>query len=322
MKIKNKISPFIEIFRGLISYLPGFDAPIFTRTGGTNSARYCYSVWMRHLMMAKKQGVLDKMPKIVAELGPGDSLGMGLAALLSGAEKYYAFDVVKYANPSKNLTIFEELINLFKNKISVPDDNEFPLVKPYLDKYNFPNEILTNELLKNNLSKERIEKIRRSIKNPEGKSSIIIYQVPWNDSSIIQKNSVDMIFSQATLEHVDDIENTYKIMYEWLKPQGFMSHQIDLKCHGTSSEWNGHWTYSDFRWKIIRGRRQWLLNRLACSNHINLVEKSGFNLIFTEKINTPSNIKKCCLSKKFQHLIYDDLNTSGLFIIAKKPNEQ
>jgi len=71
-------------------------------TGGTDSARYCYSVWLRHLVMAKKND-LNPYPKIVAELGPGDSIGIGLAALISGCEKYYGFDVVEYANIERNL---------------------------------------------------------------------------------------------------------------------------------------------------------------------------------------------------------------------------
>ena len=55
-------------------------------TGGSISASYCYSVWLRHLVTTAGCG-LNCNPRTVAELGPGDSLGVGLAALLSGAEK-------------------------------------------------------------------------------------------------------------------------------------------------------------------------------------------------------------------------------------------
>lgn len=44
--------------------------------------------------MAYKNG-LPVHPDTVAGLGPGDSLGFGLAALISGADKYFAFDVVE-----------------------------------------------------------------------------------------------------------------------------------------------------------------------------------------------------------------------------------
>jgi len=317
-KIKSRLSPLIELTRGLTSYLPGFGHPIFTRTGGTNSARYCYAVWMRHLVKAKENGLAASLPSLVAELGPGDSLGMGLAALLSGSEKYFAFDVVRYANPAKNLTIYSELIDLFRNRASIPDEKEFPLVKPYLSTYDFPSIILTDTILEKSLSTERLENIRASILSPEKTGSMIVYQVPWNDSAVIQENSVDMIFSQATLEHVDEIEDCYRIMHDWLKPSGFMSHQIDLKCHGTSNHWNGHWQYSDRMWKIIRGKRQWLLNRLTCSQHLRLLKKNRFEIVYTKTVTSKSQLNRKSLDKKFISISDMDLETSGLFFLATK----
>ncbi|RJP62040.1 MAG: hypothetical protein C4541_00460 [Candidatus Auribacter fodinae] len=57
-----------------------------------------------------------------------------------------------------------------------------------------------------------------------------------------------MIFSQAVLEHIDNLPEAYESMRLWLKPDGFMSHQIDFKCHGTAEEWNRHWAYSQSEW--------------------------------------------------------------------------
>ena len=42
-----------------------------------------------------RKRTLARAPKMVAELGPGDFLGVGLAALVSGVESYHAFDVVQ-----------------------------------------------------------------------------------------------------------------------------------------------------------------------------------------------------------------------------------
>ena len=79
---------------------------------------------MRHL---KNWNILnDKVPETVAELGPGFSLGIGLAALLSGSKRLYTLDVVKHWDNEKNLVIFEELIEFFKNKTSIPNNNEYP----------------------------------------------------------------------------------------------------------------------------------------------------------------------------------------------------
>ena len=121
---------------GLGSYLPGIFNLIYRRigTGGTNSSRYCYSVWLRHLVLAHKQG-LPCHPEVVAELGPGDSIGIGLAALLSGVSKYYAMDLVRFVNYERNLVILEELVELFKQRVNIPDNSEFTYLKPDLDSY-------------------------------------------------------------------------------------------------------------------------------------------------------------------------------------------
>src|ERR1700733_12713362 len=104
-----------QVLYGLATFIPGV-VPIFGRGGGgTKSARYCYSVWMRHLVATFESGLWNN-PRSVAELGPGDSLGGGLAALVSGVEKYDAFDVVKHAQVKQNEATLEEIIALFRQR--------------------------------------------------------------------------------------------------------------------------------------------------------------------------------------------------------------
>ena len=86
MKIK-------QLLYGFFTFIPGVNKLRKKPTGGTISARYCYSVWLRHLVMASNNK-LNTSPKIVAELGPGDSLGIGIASILTGSDSYYAFVVV------------------------------------------------------------------------------------------------------------------------------------------------------------------------------------------------------------------------------------
>ena len=153
-----------QLATGILSYVPGMNNFLLRRTGGTESARYCYSVWLRHLIMAYKNG-LKSHPQIIAELGPGDSLGMGLAALLSGAELYYAFDVVRYAHPKTNLEIFEELIDLYKNTEKIPGKDEFPLLSPKMTRQGFPFDILPKNKLEQSLSVRRLQRLRESLLN-------------------------------------------------------------------------------------------------------------------------------------------------------------
>lgn len=309
-----------HIIYGMATFLPGINRFCAKGTGGTDSARYCYSVWLRHLVIARKNK-LNPYPKIVAELGPGDSLGIGLAALISGCDKYYAFDVIEYANTERNEKIFDELVMLFQNRTPIPGDDEFPKVKPYLEDYNFPAEILDEHRLQYALQKSRIEKIRGSIFNSQRRDSLIKYKVPWYGVNILEKESVDMIYSQAVLEHVNDLRGTYRAMHSWLKSTGYISHQIDFKCHGTANEWNGHWVYSELLWKFIKGKRLFLINREPHSTHIKIMKEEGFFVICDKKINSESRFTINDLAPKFRSFSNDDLTISGAFIQGVKKTE-
>ncbi len=143
-------------------------------------------------------------PETVAELGPGDSIGIGLAVLLSGSEKYYACDVVEYANPTKNLEVLEELINLFQAREDIPGEDEFPRVIPRLDSYEFPADILGDDRLQIAQDESRIAPIRWSVENMTKEGSVLRYIAPWHGLGVLQPGSVDMVYSQSILEHVED----------------------------------------------------------------------------------------------------------------------
>jgi len=286
-------------------------------TGGTNSARYCYSVWMRHLLLINQIGNIKFIPKVVAEIGPGDSLGTGFAALLSGTEKYYALDTVIYCDIPKNLKIFDDMVVLFKNKEDIPDDEEFPEINPKLDSYAFPEKILPDSQLGTLLANERIIQIRQNIRSINSENGNIYYLAPWCDSSNIQERSVDFIFSQAVLEHVDNLQSVYDSMKKWLKKEGLMAHVIDFRSHGTSVEWNGHWKYSDFAWKIIRGRAPYLINRCPLSAHLKNLHDAGFELMYKNTIERYDGIKRENLEKRFVDMNESDLHTSGVYLICR-----
>jgi hypothetical protein len=98
-----------------------------------------------------------------------------------------------------------------------------------------------------------------------------------------------------------------------------MSHTIDFQCHQTASVWNGHWTYSDFVWKLIRGRRPYLINRLPHSRHLALMHGAGFAVINDVKYRLPSTLARGDLAPRFDGMDADDLVTSGAFVQAAKP---
>jgi hypothetical protein len=313
------------VVRGLLTYVPAIEKRIGKSTRGTDSARYCYSVWMRHLVMARASGLADD-PRVVAELGPGDSLGIGLCALLTGASTYVGLDLVNYTDPSRNAAVLEELIMLFAKRAPVPDATEFPELKPYLPSYEFPAGILTAERLARCLAPARVDSIRRALESMNDRTDggeagdvRIAYRAPWNDPAVIQRGSVDMIFSQAVLEHVDDLSGTYRALSEWLKPGGFASHEIGFVSHRLTPEWNGHWTIADPVWKLIRGRRPYLLNREPASTHVRMIRESGLEVVNEDRVSKKSDVARSRLSRRFREMSDEDLTTKSIFIQAAKP---
>lgn len=310
-----------NILNGIITFVPGFKHYVIRGKDVINSAapaRYCYSVWLRHLVMAYENRLATD-PDSIAELGPGQSIGIGLSALLSGASKYYALDVVKFASTRKNHEVFNGLVNLFKKRAAIPTNVEFPQLVPHLKSYEFPHYILTNDRLKRTLETERIASIESALRN-RGKSDDekieLSYEVSWNNQGVIKGNSVDIIISQAVLEHVENLSITYKDMYNWLKPGGFMSHTVDFRSHGLSQEWNGHWTYPNWVWKLMVGRSPYLLNRQPHSIHINLMKKLGLDIICSIVLNEDTKIKTKRLSAKFIGMSREDLTTKLSFVQA------
>ncbi len=306
-----------SIVVGIIKHIPGVKNILPRGTGGTIESRYCYSVWMRHLI--NWDNFNDGIPENVAELGPGDSLGIGLASLLSGSKHLYSLDVLKYWDNKRNLEIFEELIKLFKSKSDIPNEFEYPKVKPTLENYNFPSDIISDDLLNETLTEDRLNRIRKEIMDIDNPAnSFIKCYIPWNESDIINADSIDFIYSQAVLQHVEDLENTYSAMKKWLKPLGLMSHTIDFKSMNVTKSWNGHWTFNDFEWKIVKGGKMFLINREPISKHIELLSKYGFKILTNSPTKTKNELNRDQFSNKFKNLSEEDITTSGTYILSKK----
>ncbi len=306
----------IPIVKGLVKHVPGVKSLMQKRTGGSIDSRYCYSVWMRHLI--KWSSVYSEIPETVAELGPGDSLGTAFAALLSGSKQVVALDIFKYWDNKKNLRIFEELVIMFKNKLPIPNDLEFSRVKPILNDYSFPSKIISDNILTKSLSEKRLDRIRKEIMDIDNPNNIFIkYKIPWYDSNVIKESYVDFMYSQAVLEYVEDLDNTYYAMKKWIKPSGLMSNTIDFKSDGITKYWNGHWTFSKFQWKIVKGGKLVVINRAPLSKHLKLNNKYDFEVVQIEVSSMKNELNNKLFSKEFKHLSKKDRTTSGAYILSR-----
>ena len=288
--------------------------------GITDNARYCYSVWMRHLIKTCRCADAA-FPKTVAEFGPGNSIGCGLTALLCGCEHYYGFDIREYNELSEQEAILDKIIEMLKNREPVPNDNDFSNIKPSLSSYDFPFDILTDDLLEKSLSEERISIIREDLhKTNNSERKMITYIAPWNEKNV-EDFKCDYVFSQAVMEHIDEIENAYNFMYKVLGDGCVMSHQIDFKSHSSSPYWNRQWGYSDRAWELVSKSHLFLINRQPLSVHLSLADKSGFKLLTLDKAIPPAekiSLSRKQLSKRYKNLSDEDMTTSGAFAVWKK----
>jgi len=244
---------------------------------------------------------------------------VGLASLISGADTYYACDVVREANTDRSLELFNEIVALFRRREAIPGDQEFPRLKPRLDDYRFADFLRPAPGCLDAFAEPRVARLRESVAAGPGEGRVLQYIVPWERADRIPRGSVDMLCSQAVLEYVDDLGAAYQTMRAWLAPGGTMSHQIDLSAHQTSRHWDGHCTYSDRVWKLMRGRRPYWLNREPCSVHLALLHELGFEVLCILRAVQPPDVARAALAPRFWALSSDDLTTRGAFILARKP---
>lgn len=277
------------VVKGLLTFIPGVPAVLPKgRTGGTNRASYCLEAWLKHLGLLRAAGMRG-MPRALAELGPGDSIGLGLAALLSGVDRYVALDVVRFSSSGADLAIFEELAALASARDA-------------------------------SIAEDRVARIREAIRSPgTDRGGIEIrYVAPWSDDRVIEPGSIDAVVSHAVLEHVVDLEGAYRALSRWLKPGGMMSHQIDFTAHGLSERWNGYRAYPELLWKMIAGRRPYLINREPCSTHLALLERNGFEILSTKRVTRTDGIDRSRLSRRWRDISDEDLSCSDLTVQARK----
>lgn len=291
-------------------------------TGGTTHPLYCYAVWMRHLSM-----LLDAAPhfryRTVVELGPGDTIGAGLAALFCGAERYYGLDSHPYLRLTDSLDTFDHLVSFYRQRYPIPSGGEFCDVQPDLPVYDFPRHHFWVQNLEANLETERLTKFRTALSNTArpaipSDDALIRYLAPWRAEDL-PPASVDFLFSQAVLEHVENMQMSYEAMARWVRPGGYISHTIDFRSHGTSLDWNGHWAYSKSDWKRANSHKAFRrINRLPRSAHLRHIENAGFEIVHSRTMRRSDGIKARHVSPDYEMMPDEDLHSWGIYVLARK----
>ncbi len=222
--------------------------------GNTSSAAYARGVWRFHLANYLRFSG-ERMPTVVAEFGPGATLGSCIAAICDGVGKAFALDACPYAaNDSLNLKMLDELI---------PDSRRME-------------------------DRAALRKVVATV-GTNDPDSLLQYVAPCTDLHVLPENSVDFIFSHSVMEHVVRPIDAYKAFFRWLQPGGIISHKIDHSSHAITRSWNGHYAIPNGLWSVIVGGRPYLLNRMTSIQHRDAITGVGFEVL-TEKFEVATEI--------------------------------
>jgi SAM-dependent methyltransferase len=260
-------------------------------------------VWGRHL--ARWQGAgFDGVPGVVAELGPGLSFGVGLAALLAGAREYLALDVARDASPEVNHRLVDELGALFRARAPLPGATEFPRVLPA--PAGEPQWAAFDEAL-TGVVHRALDGDRADVR--------VRYQVPWHDEAL-PAGLADVVIAQAVMEHVMAPREMYAAIHRLLRPGGLFSFTIDFTSHGLTRAWNGHLAYAPSMWRVVRGARRWTVNRLPLAAHLAALGEAGFDVVQAEREYGDGGIGRDAIASALPPYSREDHRTSGAYVLA------
>jgi Methyltransferase domain len=321
MPLDTGIFPRLKpVLKGALSWIPGVQRAFYDRhaAGGTADVEYCYGVWLKHLSLLWRAG-MQQVPATVAELGPGKSLGTGLAALLCGAEHYGALDAVRHASVATTTRVLEPMAALLRNRAPRPRKG-WPDVDDMLDERLFPSDILTDELLARSLTAARLAELGEAVRQLDGeKQHPRLRYGTWRDApQVVKEGQADLVFSQVVPSLVEDKETFYQCCARWLKPGGWMSHHIDFTSMGATNEWNGHLQYSEAVWRIIVGQRPFFVSRERLSDHVRLMQKHGFEIVAVARRPEDGGIDRSRLAPRWRDMSDDDFQCAHAFVVARK----
>jgi len=263
--------------KGLITFVPGATNFIDKRKKksrhSSSNAEFAYSLWLSALVFLYENNIKANLSKI-GEIGNGGSLGLAFCAILTGSQRYYDLEFYDNINISEQLLLLDEIAQLFQNKTPI---RKFDSINIKIKNYNFPADIVLSE-------REQlliIEQLKTEIKSGFVNSKLISIIDNWESAPSL---ALDFVFSRAVMEHVKNPSEIYASIKKHLKEGSYMFHDIELHSHGISKQIDGHLQIKPFWWRIIIGKRPFLMNRWSFSEHLNEIKKQGFLPVITDRV--------------------------------------
>jgi SAM-dependent methyltransferase len=148
------------------------------------------------------------------------------------------------------------------------------------------------------------------------------YVLGMAEKTPLQDGSFDLIFSNACLEHVREVEDVARENWRVLRPGGRAVHQIDMRDHRHFDAPQTYMRYGDLSWRMMNPiTATGYQNRWRLSQYVEAFEHCGFIVDVERKevVGAGASIPRDKLSPKFRDFCEEDLNVTGCLLIAQKP---
>jgi SAM-dependent methyltransferase len=251
---------------------------------------YTESIFKKIDLFVRRQGGWAQ--KRVLEIGPGDSLGTGLWCLGAGAESYTAID--RFA-VDLDLNFESRVYSAIKNRVGAEG---------------------RGSLSASPVSEICLGDLPGSL---QYHNDVPIESAPDK----LGRGVFDVIFSNAVLEHVRDIEETMYSLRELLVCDGIMFHDVDLRSHQTYEKHPIEFLeHPRFLWDLMSSHNG-EPNRARLPKYLEILNELGFQSIemgvtkiFDENLVSTKRHK---LAREFRTLSVDELKPAVFWFCCKKP---
>lgn len=278
-------------------------------TGGT--AFYAFHEFREIQALCLKY---NHVPKRVLEIGTGFNLGILSLFLLSSAEKAYGVDI-------------ESMDNRY-------DEEFYDLLKEYLKStgglhwYRFFMENKPTPHLSFPHSLDHLD-FRKIVDQVEYLAPVSSDRMPLPD------NSVDLVYSVATFEHLPKTKETVEEVRRVLVDGGLTIHEIDMSYHRHYPNPLEMLKYPEEEWQVITNqygeglgvedieqrkyKSEIYCNRLRTSDFVACFEQCDFEVLEVKPVvkYDPAHIDRSKIDKKFGDKSLEDLSVTVVVIVAR-----
>lgn len=246
---------------------------------------------------------LENIPETTLQIGPGGSLGCEVLLILMGIKKACTldlyplmnFDLDKFMNSLK--TIFE-VISCFKDTQGFdPSGLHLPPHQAVNGCYRIGDGMVQH-----------------------------FYPRKFEDTGL-EDESIDFLFSHATLEHVRDPLQCIQETWRLLRPGGLTAHCIDLRDHRNFNKPLEFLRWSPEAWERIMEKYchqdgSIYLNRWRAPEFKAAFEREGFSVleyVAEQKVSDVQlDVEMNCFHRDYRQFSPEDLATIGVFMVARK----